>query len=223
MVLWLVTLSTLEPKVAETNFIAPHWERYGELVDAYDLKLTHFSEPIQEPALWDRTIIGQRKRIKNLTLLQTFGVLWAGTGIDNHESLRREPDLPSPDVEDSLDYEGRSPDDAADLFNSLLMNVLGTAYEVAGDVPVVLVNEPIFVADGENHLVRYNGFYPRWVYDEYREFLLKWAQEHDHPLLDYWDAIPPEDFADAYFHRRLSGEQRFAELLVPDIKALVCP
>ncbi|HEX2993856.1 MAG TPA: hypothetical protein VHP14_03475 [Anaerolineales bacterium] len=223
MVLWLITLSTLEPKVAETNFIAPHWQQYGELVDTYDLELTHFSKSIQEPAFWDRTIIGQRNRIKNLTLLQVFGFPWGGTGIDNHESLRPEPKLPSRDVEDSLDYEGKSPDDAADLFNSLLMNVVSTAYDIAGDVPVILVNEPIFVADGENHLVRYNGFYPRWVYDEYREFLGRWAQEHNHLLLDYWDTIPPEDFSDAYFHRRASGEERFAELLAPEIERLVCP
>ncbi|HSB01158.1 MAG TPA: hypothetical protein VLE49_10940 [Anaerolineales bacterium] len=223
MVLWLVTLSTLEPKAAETNFIVPHWQRYGQLADTYDLKLTHFSQPIQEPPLWDRTIVGQRKRIKNLALLQTFGVLWAGTGIDNHESLRPEPGLPSPNVADNLDYEGRSPDRSSELLNSLLTNVLVTAYDVAGDVPVVLVNEPIFVASGKNHLVRYNGFYPRWVYDEYREFLLKWTDEHDHKLLDYWNAVPPEDFADAYFHRRLSGEKRFAELLAPEIKGLACP
>ncbi|HMB24278.1 MAG TPA: hypothetical protein VKP08_15650 [Anaerolineales bacterium] len=223
MVLWLITLSTLEPKVAETNFIAPHWQQYGELVDTYGLELTHFSKPIQEPAFLDRTIIGQRKRIKNLTLLQVFGFPWAGTGIDNHESLRPEPKLASRDVEDSLDYEGKSPDDATDLFNSLLMNVVSTAYDVAGDVPVILVNEPIFVADGENHLVRYNGFYPRWVYDEYREFLGRWAQEHDRPLLDYWDTIPPEDFSDAYFHRRVSGEERFSKLLAPDIERLACP
>ncbi len=223
MFLWLITLSTLQPKVAETDFIAPHWERYDQLTTAYNLKLTHFSPPIQEPPLWDRTIIGQRKHIKNLALLQAFGFLWAGTGIDNHESLRPEPSLPSPDVEDNLDYEGLSPNDAPDLFNSLLMNVVTTAYDVAGSVPVVLVNEPIFVAEGTNHLVRYNGFYPRWVYDEYRQFLTTWAQEHDHKLLDTWNAIAPEDFADAYFHRRLSGEERFAELLAPEIKGLVCP
>jgi hypothetical protein len=223
LVLWLITLSTLQPKAAEANFVAPHWKRYGQLADTYDLNLTHFSPPIREPSLWDRTLIGQRKRIKNLTLLQTFGFLWAGTGIDNHKSLEPEPGLPSPDVEDQLDYEGRSPAESEALFNSLLMNVLTTTYKVAGDVPVVLVNEPIFVASGKNHLVRYNGFYPRWVYDEYREFLAAWTQAHDHKLLDYWNAIPPEDFADAYFHRRLSGERHFAELLAPEIKGLVCP
>jgi len=223
MVFWLITLSTLEPKLAETQFVAPHWERYLQLANTYNLKLSHFSPPIQEPPLWERTIVGQRKHLKNIALIQIFGVLWAGTGIDNHKSIQPEPGIPSSDVTGNLDYEGRYPNDAEDLFNSLLMNVLSTAYGVAGDVPVVLVNEPIFVADGKNHLIRYNGFYPRWVYDEYRQYMLDWAKEHNHKLLDYWNALPPKDFADPSFHRRLSGEKRFAELLAPEIKKLECP
>ncbi len=223
MVFWLITLSTLEPKIAETQFIAPHWQRYLQLANTYHLKLSHFSPPIQAPPFWERTIVGQRKHLKNIALTQIFGILWAGTGIDNHKSIQPEPGIPGSDVTDNLDYEGRYPNDAEDLFNSLLMNVLSAAYDVAEDVPVVLVNEPIFVADGKNHLIRYNGFYPRWVYDEYRQFMLDWTEEHNHKLLDDWNVLPLGDFADPYFHRRLSGEKQFAELLAPEIKKLVCP
>jgi hypothetical protein len=223
MVLWLITLSTLEPKATETHFIVPHWQRYRQLADTYGLKLSHFSPPIREPSFWEKTMIGQRKHLKNIALNQVLGVLWAGTGIDNHESLKPEPALPGPDVPDSLDYVERYPEETKELFDSLLMDVLSTAYEVAGNVPVILVNEPIFVAQGQNHLVRYNGFYPRWAYDEYRQFLSGWMKQNDHEWLDYWNALPPEDFADAYFHRRRSGEKHFAELLAGDIKKLVCP
>ncbi len=222
MVLWLITLSTLEPKIAETQFIAPHWKQYQLLANTYDLKLSHFSAPIQQPPFLKRTIIGQRKHLKNIALTQMFGVLWAGTGIDNHKSLERESDVPSPDVTDSLDYEERSPDQSEELFNSLLTNVLSTAYGVADRTPIILLNEPIFIAGGKNHLVRYNAFYPRWAYDEYRQFMFAWTEEHNHKYLDYWNALPPEDFADL-FHLRRSGEKRFAELLAPDIKKLVCP
>jgi len=223
MVLWLITLSTLEPKAAETQFILPHWERYQRLAQTHDLHLSHFSQPIEESSFWEQTIVGQRKHIKGIALAQTFGVLWAGTGIDHHQSLRGEPALPSPDVEDDLHYLEWLPDESADLFDSLLMDVLEAGSDMGGEVPVVLVNEPIFVAEGKNHLVRYNGFYPRWVFDEYRQFISGWAEAHDQKYLDYWNAIPPEEFADAYFHRRQSGGQRFAELLALDIKELVCP
>jgi hypothetical protein len=223
MVFWLITLSTLEPKVAETQFILPHWERYRRLTNSYSLELSHFSQPIERPSFWQKTLIGQRKRIKNIALVQTYGVIWGATRIDHRESLRPDPELPGSNVSDSLDYDEKYPEDAPALFDSLLMNVLSTAYDVTGDIPIILVNEPIFVADGENRLVRYNGFYPRWVYDEYRQFIFEWAKQHDHQLLDYWNALPPEDFADAYFHRRLSGEKRFASLLAAEIEKLVCP
>jgi hypothetical protein len=223
LVFWLITLGTLEPNVEETALVAPHWKRYGQLADTYDLKLSHFSPSIQEPPFWDKTIVGQRKRLKNIALTQLFGVLWAGTGIDNRKSTQPEPGIPSSDVENDLKYMGRSPDESGELFDSLLMDVLSAGFDVAGDVPVVLVNEPIFVAEGKNHLVRYNWYYPRWAYDEYRQFIFEWTREHDHKLLDYWNALPPEDFYDQPIHLRTSGHKHFAELLFPEIKKLACP
>ena len=98
-----------------------------------------------------------------------------------------------------------------------------TMFGIARDVPLVLVNEPIFVADGNNHLVRYNGFYPRWAYDEYRQFMLGWTANGNHPWLDYWDALPPADFTDPYFHRRASGERRLAGLLTAELQGFGCP
>ncbi|MCZ7670394.1 MAG: hypothetical protein M5U34_26160 [Chloroflexi bacterium] len=42
---------------------------------------------------------------------------------------------------------------------------------MAGDVPVLLINEPMFISSGRNSDLRYNAFYPRWAYDQYREML----------------------------------------------------
>lgn len=223
MIVWLITLSTLEPKAGETLFIAPHAERFWQLADAFDLKLTHFSQPIEEPSFWEKTILGQRKRLKNIVLMQAFGVLWAATQIDDHKSLEPPPTVPVSDVGQDLNYEDHSRDQKLDLFNSLMTDVLSAAFRVAGDVPLFLVNEPIFVAEGENHQLRYNGFYPRWAYDEYRQFMLGWTGRRNHLWLDYWDALPPADFTDQYFHRRASGERRFAELIIPELRQLACP
>lgn len=66
-------------------------------------------------------------------------------------------------MEEKPDYEGFLPDGQTALFDSLATDVLSAAITVAKDVPIVLVNEPIFVADGQNHDVRYNGLYPRWA------------------------------------------------------------
>ncbi len=223
MVLWLITLYTLEPKTAETYFIASQPARYLKLVNAYGLHLPHLSGPVQEPSFWDRTIIGQRKRLKDIVINQAYGILWAGTGIDNHEGLQPETTPPSPDVEASLDYEGQPPGVSPGPLDSLMIDVLSAGYGVAGNVPVVLVNEPMFIAQGKNHLMRYNDFYPHWVYDDYRNFMSAWTQEHDYKLLDYWNSLPPEEFTDQNFHRTSVGEKHFAELLAPAIKNLACP
>jgi hypothetical protein len=42
--------------------------------------------------------------------------------------------------------------------------------------------------------------------------MVEWAPQRGLPWLDYWNALPREDFVDANFHRRESGEERFARL-----------
>jgi hypothetical protein len=223
MVFWLITLSTLEAKTVERQFIAPHWERYLRLAKTYELRSSHFPEPIQEPSLWEKTIIGQRKRLKNIAFIQSLGILWGATGIDNHEGLQPQGPPPGTDVDDHIDYEGQLPGESSATSESLMMEVLLAGFDVAGEVPVIVINEPIFVATGANHLIRYNEFYPRWVFDDYRQFMFEWMKQGDYRWLDYWNALPPSDFVDQSFHRSSSGERRFAELLAPEIKKLVCP
>lgn len=222
MVLWLVTLSTLESKSAETYFILPHADQYLRLASSYHLTLPDLREPVQKPSFLDRTLVGQRKRLKNIALVQMLGLLWAATGIDNHEGLQPRDTVPSPDVGDDIHYGNLSPGESSNLFDSLLMGVLSAGYRIAGDVPVVLVNEPMFIAQGKNHQLRYNDSYPRWIYDDYRQFILKWTESQNRQILDYWNALPPNDFADQNFHRNPKGEKLFAELLASGIKKLAC-
>jgi hypothetical protein len=222
MVLWLVTLYTLEPKKAETYFIQPHAERYRRLLSTYGLTSPQLAEPLQKRTFWDRTLIGERRRLKKLALTQMLGLLWAGTGIDNHEGLQPMTSPPQADVSDDLDYEGWQPEESARLFDSLMFDVLLAGVKIAGEVPVVLVNEPIFIAEGRNHLIRYNAFYPRWAYDEYRQWMVERTEQESLPLLDYWNMLPPAGFSDQNFHRSSAGEEKFAKLLAPEISRLVC-
>ena len=55
--------------------------------------------------------------------------------------------------------------------NDLAFDVLGAGLKMAGDVPVLIINEPMFISRGQNSDLRYNSFYPRWAYDQYRELL----------------------------------------------------
>ena len=89
-------------------------------------------------------------------------------------------------------------------------------------LPLMVINEPIFIASGANSDIRYNEFYPRWAYDEYLSYLDQWMQEHAHEYINAWDLLPSSGFTDTPFHRTPTGEKIFAEYLAPQIQNLSC-
>ena len=84
-------------------------------------------------------------------------------------------------------------------------------------VPLLLVNEPMYISSGENSDLRYNSFYPRWAYDQYRQLLGQKAQSEGWPYLDLWDQIAPEEFSDTPVHLTPEGSRRMAEMIAPVI------
>ena len=71
----------------------------------------------------------------------------------------------------------------------------------------------MYVSDGENSDARYNAFYPRWAYDQYREMLAETATTEGWKYVDLWDAIPPEEFTDTPVHLTPRGVGIVADLL----------
>lgn len=225
MVLWLVTLHSFEKKPADREFLVPHAERMAQVIAEYDLKLPKvYSEEVAEPTFWDKTIIGQRERLKSLLLNQVYGLMWTATGIDNANALPRDlPPLPQ-DVEADVSYfDYQSPAEAPVLARSLMVDVVRVGNEIAGRAPLVVVNEPIFIVSGENSDLRYNHIYPRWAYDAYRLALADWMGAQGYPYFDYWNALPASEFSNDMAHRDNDGEARFAELLTPVLQEFSCP
>jgi hypothetical protein len=95
-------------------------------------------------------------------------------------------------------------------------------HAIAGSVPLLIVNEPIYVVSKERSQVRYNAVYPRWAYDEYRKLLTAQAQDANWNYLDLWDAVPPEYFGDARFHLNVKGEQMLVEQINPAAQSIAC-
>jgi len=93
--------------------------------------------------------------------------------------------------------------------------------EAAG-VPVLLVNEPMLISAGENSDMRYNFFYPRWIYDAWREEMHRMAAEQGWPLLDSWDLLPMSEFTNSAIHLTPAGETTFARQVGAEI-ARLCP
>jgi len=79
--------------------------------------------------------------------------------------------------------------------------VLRAGVERAGDVPLLLVNEPMLISTGANSDIRYNFFYPRWAYDAYRQLLYAERDARGWALLDLGATIPEADcYTDSAVH-----------------------
>lgn len=224
MVIWLVTLHSFEKKTIDRDFLIPHAERMAEVVAEYDLNLPTVYTNQQGLTFWDRTIIGQRERLKNLILNQTYGLMWSATGIDNANGLpTNRPPFPQ-DVEADISYfDFRSAEDAPKLAHSFMFDVVRVGREIAGRAPLIVVNEPIFIVSGQNSDKRYNHVYPRWAYDAYRQSLANWMDKRGYPFYDFWDALPSSEFSNDMAHRTPIGEALLAEMLAPILQELSCP
>jgi hypothetical protein len=88
--------------------------------------------------------------------------------------------------------------------------------------PILLVNEPIFISTAKNSNIHYNNAYPKWAYDQYREYMSSLASENQWNYLDLWNLVPASEFTNSSFHRSPEGERLVAEKVTPAILDLAC-
>lgn len=210
LVIWPLTLESfpkdkqLFPPLLQNN---PRAVKH--LMDVYALDLDNPDRSLVEDSLWKRTIVGQRRNLADLIRLQLYGVMWAATGIDHFippDYTPRMEDLPGDLGFHELSPPVLSPEDLA-------FEVLEAGLVIAGDTPLLIVNEPMFISAGENSDIRYNFFYPRWAYDDYRQLLAAWTAGRNLPYLDLWDTIPAAEFTNSAVHMTAEGTAQLAERL----------
>lgn len=221
VIVWFVTLNTVMNQYRLNPFLTGNRERALQMMEIYDIPFGSRKElSEQTPAFYQDTIVGQRSFLARWLKLQILGVLWYAAGDDFHLE-HGSVEIISADVKKDPNYRDLPPD--SDLKESLLLGALTAGRDIAGEIPVLLVNEPIFVANGMHSDVRYNDLYPRWAYDQYRGLLAEQAQKNSINFLDMWNTIPPEFFTDTPLHLSADGERVFAEQLNPKLLSLVCP
>lgn len=215
LILWPVTLQSFaRGRQLDHPLLQQNAARVRGLIDRYDLALDAADPRFADRDFLDETIIGRRRDLADLLRLQTYGLAWAASGRDQAiptEISRRKSDLEAD--EGWLDVVAARPLTEDDL----TFDVLRAGRARAGAAPIVLVNEPMFISDGANSDVRYNSFYPRWAYDQYRSLLGAAAATGGWAYLDLWDAIPPEEFTDTPVHLTPHGTRLLAEMLAPAI------
>jgi lysophospholipase L1-like esterase len=103
------------------------------------------------------------------------------------------------------------------LDKELALDVLDAGMSTS--VPTLLVNEPILISNGLNSDIRYNFFYPRWAYDEYRVLLAEHASEKHWSYLDLWDLVPMDEFTNSGVHLTPYGESLLANKIAEVIQS----
>ncbi|HLU08922.1 MAG TPA: SGNH/GDSL hydrolase family protein, partial [Oceanobacillus sp.] len=209
MIVWLVTLESfpreqqLFPPIVQNNAV-----RVWALIEAYHLNLDPNNPRLVTPSLWERTIVGQRRALADWLCLQVYGFSWAFTRID--QAIPEEYTLRSSDFEEDVSWQDY--DEPTPLTTeNLAFDVLTAGIARAGDLPILIVNEPTFISIGRNSDLRYNAFYPRWAYDAYRDLLAQQAEANGWNYLDLWDVIPPDEFTDTPVHLTAEGVRLLSE------------
>lgn len=219
LIVWLVTLESFpRDKQLFAPIVQNNPQRIRPLITQYNLQLDPEDERFVDPQGWERSLIGQRRNLADIARLQQYGLSWAATGID--QFIPEEIPLRQNDLATDTSWEGLT-EDTTLTDEQLAFDVLEAGVEMASraGVPVLIINEPMFVADGENSDVRYNSFYPRWAYDQYRVLLHDTAVAEGWLYRDWWDAVPPEEFTDTPVHLSPAGSALVAELLVNEVQA----
>ena len=211
MVVWLTTLEAFpKDKQLTSPIVANNAMRVQNLITNYQLPLSPDDTALVKRSTWEQTLVSQRRTVADLIRLQIYGALWASTGIDqiypeNYE--RAQTDLEASDVFHGLDS----------LNDALAFDVLDAGMSVSPDI--ILVNEPMLISDGRHSDIRYNFFYPRWAYDEYRQLLAEHAAARNWRYLDLWDLVPADEFTNSAIHLTPAGERLLANEIAEAIQA----
>jgi hypothetical protein len=218
LIIWLTTLEAfpnikqLSSPIVQNNAGPLH-----TLIQTYNLPLDPQDPQIVNLNFWQRTIIGQRRNLADLFRLQLYGILWAATRIDQYYPETYSP--PQKDLETDEGFYNLVPPVLHP--EDLAFDELSAGVKIAVGIPVLIVNEPIFISQGENSNIRYNFFYPRWAYDQYRTILAQFVKSRSWAYLDLWDLIPSDEFTNSAIHMNPEGTSRLAGEIIPAIKSLL--
>ena len=187
MIVWLTTLRSF-PR--DQQLVAPlvqhNANRVRHVFGQFGLNYPPGDSRLASPGLLERSIVGQRRTLADWLRLQLYGVMWGITGIDQDypDAFER----PTSDFDADQSWESyQTPQSLSE--EDLAFDVLEAGHDLAGNIPVLMVNEPIFISDGENSDLRYNLWYPRWAYDAYRAIYQEVAARQGWAYVDLWDMM----------------------------------
>lgn len=198
VVIWFVTLNSLvQEAYQDAPILLNNPEKTNALITKYDLSMPS----LMQKTYRENTFFNQRRNIHDRIQLQLFAPMWAATGIDQYYPSDYQAAARDLEADDSFadiaDHELREKD--------LDLEVITTFVEKNPDIDVIIVNEPILISQGANSDIRYNFYYPRWIYDQYRALMATTFEEKGIKYIDLWDSVPEEYFTNSAIHYNAQG------------------
>ncbi|MBX3045865.1 MAG: hypothetical protein KF698_02585 [Anaerolineales bacterium] len=213
LVLWPTTLEAFPwSKQLASPLAQNNPQRVSALAERYQLPLAVSAEA--RSPLASLFFVHERRNLADMLRLQLYGFAWAATGIDVH--IPAEYERHAVDLEPDESYAGLEPQLER---GELAFEVLAAGIQRAANVPVLIINEPVFASDGANSHIRYNSFYPRWAYDSYRSLLAAEAEAEGWRYVDLWQAADNGEFTNTPIHLTPQGTLQFAYAIIETLSS----
>lgn len=207
MVIWL---TTLEAMPMEKQLASPLAQNNPQRITALNEEFVLGLSPETNDSWWSRTIFGRRRAAADWIRLQVYGIMWGATGVDQ---IYPEYTPAAWNLKADESYY-----DLTEISDeTLLLSAFSSARSIWADTPLLVVNEPMMISTGENSDLRYNFFYPRWAYDDYRVLMQSEMDILAQPYVDAWDWVPANEYTNSAIHLTPEGEALFAAKLAPII------
>ena len=218
LIVWPVTLESFpRAKQVFPSIVQNNAARVRSLIERHQLNLDPNDARFVDPDFLGKTIVGQRRNLADWLRLQALGFSWAATRID--QAIPAEIKLRQSDFEKDVSWQTFT-EPTTLTENDLAFDVLRAGLKMVGDVPVLIINEPMFISEGLNSDLRYNSFYPRWAYDQYHTLLNDKATVNNWHYLDLWDSIAPDEFTDTPVHLTPNGMTQLAKMVGAEVVTL---
>jgi hypothetical protein len=206
-IIWLLTWYTLMPKTRTDHpLIGYNPDEYYKLAYRFHFLPNNY----RSPSLFTQ-ITDQNRTLFRVLRYQLYSLINIAIGLDQIPGPHDE--LPTQLSSDST-FEHMKPPKLYAWDVSL--DQIEDFYQIAGNIPVTLVNEPMKVlTDVPNSDIYYNVYYPRWVYDQYRQYMNNAAMQNHWNYLDLWNIFPPGYFTDTPLHLNPQAETELAKMIAP--------
>jgi hypothetical protein len=208
-IVWVLSALAVMPKNRNQHpLISENPDEYYKLAKEFNFLPKNYKIPGRFTQ-----IINQNRTLFRVLRYQLYSLINIATGLDQ---IPGPPEVLTSRMREDPTFEGRKPPTLK--MADVSLDQVKDFYQIAGKIPVILVNEPTQILTNVPYSnIYYNVFFPRWVYDQYRQYVGKIAAANHWNYLDLWNVFPPNYFTDTPLHLIPEGETELAKMIAPTI------